>query len=167
MTQTQLRLRIFILWISFWIVSSLVLLLSPLFRHDIETADLLPAVLTISGIWIPAVSCLAGFWFPQRGLTQPKSVRVSKERSSAAAGVTLIYLVFVMGLLIYSIYFVRANVESAEPSNLTLLSQLSESVKIALLISPIALAPISWLTGGIDSVKDSKDKVENTAPAET
>jgi hypothetical protein len=70
-----------------------------------------------------------------------------------ALGITTTYLLFVMGLIIYSTFFVHANPETEDPGNITLLGQITESVKISLLVSPVALAPINWLTGGTHPIE--------------
>ena len=151
MTQSRLRISVFVLWISFWILSTVTLFVSPFLRSDIERLDILPAIYTISGIWIPALSCLAGFWFSQQEKTKASGVTVTNEKAWAALALSFTYLAFVLILIIYSTFFIAASTESADAGDITLLSQLTASVKIGLVISPIALAPISWLTGGTSS----------------
>lgn len=152
MTQARLRVNIFILWVCFWVISTGVVLIAPFIRIDVERVDILPAIFSISGVWIPPLSCLAAFWFPQEEQTKARAILVSKERTWAALGITFTYLGFVLLLIVHSTYFVESNTESSDPGNVTLLGQLSESVKIALAVSPIALAPINWLTGGTSGV---------------
>lgn len=151
MTQARLRLSVFGLWVTFWIVSTVVMFVSPWLRHDIERADILPAVFAIAAIWIPPLSCLAAFWFPRETQAKAGRTRASKDKIAGALAITATYLLFVLGLIVYSTFFVRANLETENPGSITLLGQLNESIKIALLVSPVALAPINWLTGGINS----------------
>lgn len=148
MTQARLRTYIFGLWLSFWAITTVVLMLSPFIRADIDRGDIVPAIFSISGIWIPPLTCLAVFWFPHEEQRVAKVVPINKERVQAALGITVIYLIFVLTLIIWAVFFIEANVESPDPGKVTLLGQLDQSVKIALVVSPIALAPINWLTGG-------------------
>jgi hypothetical protein len=148
MNQSKLRIIIFSLWVAFWIISSVVMIVSPYIRKDIETADIIPAIYNISGIWIPALSLLAAFWFSQKVLTRAKNKLVPKEKIFGALSVTCVYLLFVLGLILYSTFAVVSNVQTPNPEDINLLSQIGQSVKLSLLASPIALAPINWLTGG-------------------
>jgi hypothetical protein len=152
-------MTIFVLWISFWILSTIILLVSPFLRRDIESLDILPAIYTISGIWIPALSCLAGFWFPQQEKSKALRVTVTKEKALAALVLSGTYLAFVLVLILYSTFFITANTETADAGDITLLGQLTASVKIGLVVSPIALAPISWLTSStVGEAKSSEVK---------
>src|SRR5260370_26828633 len=136
MTQARLRTTVFGLWVAFWIVSTALMLVSPWVRHDIERADIVPAVSSISAIWVPPLSCLAAFWFPQDIQARARRVRATRDKIFGALGITTTYLLFVLGLIIYSTFFVHANTEAENPGNITLLGQIGESVKIALLVSP-------------------------------
>ena len=150
MQQSRLRISIFTLWIGFWVVSTICLLLAPWLRKDqaINTAQIVSALLTISGIWIPALTCLASFWFPQEEQRKAKNYVVSKEKSYAALILTVTYLLFVAILIVWAIYIVDYLPQADElPVGASFQERLGDSVKMALLISPLALAPIGWLTG--------------------
>jgi hypothetical protein len=141
-------MSIFGMWAAFWGVSTLIMILSPWIREDIERADILPSLLGISTIWIPPLSCLAAFWFPQAEQEKAKSIRPSKDKIYGAFGITTIYLLFVLGLIVYSTFVVQSTTGSADPRDITLLGQINQTIKLALVTSPVALAPINWLTGG-------------------
>jgi len=151
MTQSRLRMMIFGAWLSFWIISTLLLVMSRWWRADgaINADAIMPAILSITGIWLPALSLLAAFWFPPDEQNKSQNVVVSGERTLAAVALTVIYLVFVLFLIVWSTYIVTydTNVENL-PESSSFAARLDQSVKLALLISPIALAPINWLTGG-------------------
>lgn len=136
------------MWVGFWCISTLIMVLSPLIREDIERADILPSLLSISVIWVPPLSCLAAFWFPQAEQKRAKSIKPSRDKVYAAFGITAIYLLFVLGLIVYSTFVIQSNTASADPGDMTLLAQINQASKLALIISPVALAPINWLTGG-------------------
>lgn len=150
MTQARLRVRIFILWIGFWIVSTTCLILAPWLRLDmaINKGQIVSAVLSVTGIWIPPLTCLATFWFPQEEHQKAKEAIVSKEKVFAASALTVIYLLFVFVLIAWVVYFVDYYPQADElPAGASFQERLGDSVKVALLVSPLALAPIGWLTG--------------------
>jgi hypothetical protein len=62
--------------------------------------------------------------------------------------ITAVYLLFVLGLIVYSTFIVEPNTSAADPGEITLLGQVNQTVKLALVASPVALAPINWLAGG-------------------
>lgn len=162
MTQARLRMTILSLWIAFWIISTIALILSPWMREDIARTEILPAIFSISGIWIPPLTCLAAFWFPQEEQKVAKLVSATRERIYAAIGLTVSYLTFVLVLIVWSVYLIESNQKTLDPGRVTLLGQIDESVRIALLVSPIALGPINWLTGGGKNHNDGP--IKNTGP---
>jgi hypothetical protein len=158
MLQARLIIYIFGLWISFWIITTVILVLSPWVRTDIARTDILPAIFSVTGIWIPPLTCLAAFWFPQNEQRVAKLKEVTSDRVYAAIGITAVYLIFVLVLICWSVYFIEANHESPDPGTITLLGQLDQSIKIALVVSPIALAPINWLTGGSSNTRRDRPR---------
>jgi hypothetical protein len=151
MTQARLRMIVFLLWVSFWVVSTILLLLAPWLRTDkaIVPEQIKSAILSITVIWIPAVSCLAAFWFPQDEQRKARRVIVTKDKVAAAITLTVTYLLFVLVLITWSVYFIAYDFHTMElPEGASFPEQLSEAVKIALVVSPVALTPINWLTGG-------------------
>lgn len=149
MSQSRLRIRIFGLWIAFWIFSSLQIIMAPILRSDNAIGDeqVLSAILTVTSVWVPALSCLAAFWFPEKERQVARSRNVSRERMIPAIVLTCVYLAFVLLLIFRSVYLVNYNFGLPElPEGASFAEQLTESVKIALILSPIALAPINWLT---------------------
>ena len=151
MIQARLRMVIFGMWMLFWIVSTTLVFLSPWLRPDkaIDPGELGSVLLTLTGIWLPPLSCLASFWFPQSEMKRAQEVQVEKERVWAALLLTGVYLAFVMFLIAWPTYIIDYNTGSVElPEGSSFLERMAESVKIALVVSPIALAPINWLTGG-------------------
>lgn len=142
---------VFMLWLSFWVISTVILLLAPWMRADkaIGPEQIKAAVFTITVIWIPAVTCLAAFWFPQDEQRKAKRILTTRDKVIAATALTVTYLVFVLVLIIWSVYFISYDYQTMElPEGASFPEQINESVKIALVVSPVALAPINWLTGG-------------------
>jgi hypothetical protein len=153
MSQSRLRIIVFCLWLSFWVVSTVLLMTAPWIRNTpvpiIPRGEIRSAILSITGIWVPALSCLASFWFPSEERRKARKVNVTRDKVFAALTLTSLYLVFVLALLIYAIFLIDYNASSAVLAEGTsFLEQIDGSVKLGLVVSPIALAPINWLTGG-------------------
>jgi len=150
MKQADLRLHIFRLWVLFWIISTIVLILGPWARPDkaINTGQIMPALLSISGIWIPPLTCFATFWFPREEQNASRNIVVTKDRVYAGLTFTVTYMLFVLIVIVWAIYVVDYLPQSDElPVGASFQERLGDSVKMALLVSPLALAPIGWLTG--------------------
>jgi magnesium-transporting ATPase (P-type) len=151
MTQARLRISIFTLWVGFWVISTISLALAPWLRLDkaINHGQIIPALLSISGIWIPPLTCLASFWFPLEEQRKARNIVISKDRVYAALVLTITYLIFVLMLIVWVLYFVDYYPQADElPAGASFQERLGDSVIIALLVSPLALAPIGWITGG-------------------
>jgi hypothetical protein len=150
MKLADLRINIFRLWIAFWILSTLGLVVSPWARTDkaIGAEQILSALLSISGIWIPPLTCLATFWFPQEEQQTARNTKATRDRVYGALTFTITYLLFVLGMVLWVIYIVDYYPESDElPVGASFQNRLDYVLKIALITSPLALAPIGWLTG--------------------
>ncbi len=151
MTQARLRIGIFTFWIGFWVISTISLVLAPWLRLDkaINHGQIVSALLSITGIWIPPLTCLAVFWFPLEEQKRAKNTIISKDRVYAALVLTITYLVFVLMLIVWAVYLVDYYPQADElPVGASFQERLGDSVKLALLVSPLALAPVGWLTGG-------------------
>lgn len=152
MYQSRLRVTVFCLWLLFWVISSVLLFLAPSIRNTgttpvIDRGEIPSAILSISGLWVPALSCLAAFWFTTKERRKAKDVIVPRDKVFAAVTLTSIYLIFVIVLISWSVYFINYDDPSFVLSGGTsFLEQIDKGVKLALVISPVALAPINWLT---------------------
>jgi uncharacterized membrane protein len=159
--QSGLRLKILYMWGGACLISIVLVLLAPL-RPDEQIGDeqILDIVFSIVAIWLPALSCLTAFWFPTIKKEKLTNRVVAKEQATAALIITLGYMIVVVMLVIYPLFIVDYSSISLEPqAGKTLSEQIARTVKIALLLSPIALAPINWLTGGSEHAE--KDIVED------
>lgn len=151
-SQSQLRVTVFCLWLLFWVISTALLFLAPAIRNAgpvpvIDRGEIPSAILSISGVWVPALSCLAAFWFPAEERRRSRNVSVPKDKVFAAVALTSTYLSFVLVLVVWSVYYIKYNDPSLTLSEGTsLLEQIDKSVKLSLVISPVALTPINWLT---------------------
>lgn len=150
MTQSRLRMIVFLLWIAFWVMSTIILVLAPWLRTDkaIGPEQIKSAIFSVTVIWVPAVTCLAAFWFPLDEQKKARKIVITKDKVIAAIILTLTYLLFVLVLIAWSVFFISYDSQAMElPQGASFPEQLSEAVKIALIVSPSALAPINWLTG--------------------
>jgi hypothetical protein len=146
MSQSKLRVLIFALWILFWLVSTALVLFASSFPQ-IDRRDVMPALLSITGIWIPPLSCLASFWFPEQERLKATTKKVTGERAFAALVLSVTYLTFVLIIIAWQ-GFVYNSPSSFDEKSGSFLEQIGDAVRLSLVVSPIALAPINWLTGG-------------------
>jgi hypothetical protein len=149
--QTRLRLTIASLWIGFWIVSSIIVIMAPYLRADgaIESTQVLPLLIQIASVWLPCLTCLVAFWFTNQNEKKSSTGgRVSGEKALTSVVLTSVYLLFVLIVILFPLYWVSYPTDTIElPQGASLTERMSDSVKYALLLSPLALAPINWLTG--------------------
>jgi hypothetical protein len=152
MNLTTLRLSLATLWIGFWILSSFAVILAPHLRGDqaVGSEQVIGVLIQISVIWLPPLSCFGAFWFPKSERRRSNPLRATRETVIGAMAVTTGYMVIVCWLLASLLYFERFSVVddkgNPQPGNL-LSARVSEIVKYSLLISPLALAPVGYLTG--------------------
>lgn len=152
MTLTGLRIRIAGLWAIFWIITCMCVVLAPILRSDNQIGfEQVTGVLgQISGVWLPPLSCFAAFWFPTAERTAASKKHVSAERIFGAIILTTIFMLLVLVLLLVPLYFIKyvPNAVGDLDKGQSLTERISEMVKFSLLLSPLVLAPISWLTAG-------------------
>jgi hypothetical protein len=152
MTLTGLRVRIAGLWAIFWVITCICVVLAPVLRSDNEIGfEQVTGVLgQISGVWLPPLSCFTAFWFPTAEREAGSKKRVSPERVFGAIMLTTIFMLLVLVLLLIPLYFIKyvPNAVGDLDKGQSLTERVSEMVKFSLLLSPLVLAPISWLTAG-------------------
>ena len=163
MNQSGLRLKILYMWGGSCAVSIILVLLAP-FRPDEQIGydQSLGIVFSIVAIWLPALSCLTAFWFPTISKKKITDIVVAKEQAIAALVITMGYMIVVIMLIVYPLFIVDYSSLHFDPQpGETLSDQIAKTVKIALLLSPIALAPINWLTGGSDTTPNEANVGNN------
>jgi hypothetical protein len=161
MTLTGLRVRIAGLWAFFWVITCMCVVLAPVLRSDNEIGfEQVTGVLgQISGVWLPPLSCFAAFWFPTAEREAGKKQYVGSERIFGAIMLTTIFMLLVLVLLLLPLYLIKyvPNAVGDLDKGQSLTERISEMVKFSLLLSPLVLAPISWLTSS-HSAKSQKTK---------
>ncbi len=160
MSLLRLRLILFVLWVGFWVISSLGVILTPTLRNDnaIGSEQFVGILLQITGIWLPPLSCFAAFWFPKSERRTSSHIAVDAEKMVGALGLTIGYLVVVSALLLSLLLggkFQMDNQGNLLPGQ-SLNEQVADIVKYALLVSPLVLAPVSYLTGRTANTKSKK-----------
>jgi hypothetical protein len=139
----QLRVIIACLWSAFALLSILLVVLAQLTRGDvIKQYQVLPIVEQITAIWLPPLTCFCTFWFTDADGRPERSPNVSQERVIFAIGLTSMYMIIVNCFLLYPLFVAKYDLPDEED----LPSQISEIAKYALLLSPLALAPIGYFT---------------------
>jgi hypothetical protein len=139
----QLRVTIACIWSAFALLSILLVVLAQLRRGDvIKQYQILPVVEQITAIWLPPLTCFCTFWFTDAEGRPERSSEVSQERVIFAIGLTSMYLLIVNCFLLYPLFVDKYDL----PNERDLSSQISEVAKYALLLSPLALAPVGYLT---------------------
>jgi hypothetical protein len=151
-TLTGLRVRIAGLWAIFWVITCTCVVLAPVLRADkaIGFEQVTGVLGQISGIWLPPLSCFSAFWFPAAERKAGSKKHVNSERILGAMMLTTIFMVLVLVLLLLPLYFIKyePNAVGDLDKGQSLTERISEMVKFSLLLSPLVLAPISWLTAG-------------------
>ncbi len=165
-TQSFIRIVIFMAWLFFWALTSVLLLVAPRFRNTIDQADILPAIGSIASIWLPVLSCFAGFWFSHSERKISRQRLLSNEQVLGAIGLSLGYLAFVLLIICYSVYGVDYSSQEYRtlgnlPVGLSFREHLEQAVKMSLWISPLATAPVLALTGASSEGRPGKTKVKN------
>ena len=119
-------------------------ILAPFIRSEIGAEQLVGVIMQISGI------CFAAFWFPNARDTQRARITIKDEQAIGALALTCGYMILVFLLLLIPLYFVdyKADANGNPRTGESLTERISEMVKFALLISPLVLAPVSYLTAG-------------------
>jgi hypothetical protein len=153
MKQSTLRMVIFGLWVGFAGILTLAVCIAPAVRSGpppvLDSGETLTALRSVSGIWLPAVSCLAAFWFPKSERRQSVARVVPTERLIGALVLTAGYLLYALLHVSWVTYVVDySNVAAVSPAGTSFLERLHEAVNYSLLLSPVALAPMHWLTQG-------------------
>lgn len=150
MTLTGLRLRIAGLWAIFWGITCICVILAPILRTDeaIGYEQVTGVIGQISGVWLPPLSCFAAFWFPTAEREASSNRKVNSEQKFGAIVLTVMFMLLALVLLMIPLYFVKyePNAYGDLDKGLSLTERISEMVKFSLLLSPLFLAPISWLT---------------------
>ena len=150
MTLAALRLRLFLMWLAFWVAAVLCVLLAPVLRRDhfIGFESVTDLVMQLTGIWLPPLSCFVAYWFPKGPRKAAEAMVAEEGQIIGGVCLTIVYMAGIIVLLIVSLYLV--NYPHDAIGNIvgpTVSSRIGDLVKYALLASPLILGPVSYLTG--------------------
>lgn len=153
-TVANLRITVFIMWIVFATILSLIpcgLFLRPRIADSNMVFELIKL---LAGLWIPALSCFSAFWFSEgneRGAQKTAPTQGQKIGSYA-----LTFLYFGICILVISItLFVDPydfDPVTKEPLGRLIDQQLASVVSWLQLLSPVLLAPLALLTGKVPDI---------------
>ncbi len=148
MTQSKLRILICSLWLGFWVISTLMLLLTPVLRSDnaIGYEQIPPEIHRITSIWIPALTCFALLWFPKEERARARERKPTTEQKFGAIAFTMCYLSILLLLFLWPCYIVPYSTPGELPPGASFAEQMADGVKYGLTLSPIALAPTHFFT---------------------
>jgi hypothetical protein len=148
-TQGKLRISLYASWLISLLVLVCVLLLGPIIRKDASLGyeQIFAVIPSIIGLHIPALTSFAAFWFPQDERARAKLVTVDKERAFGALSLTWVYLLIVLGVVIWPVWIINYDVGTVNISETdSFASRINDAVKISLLLSPLAFAPSAYVT---------------------
>jgi hypothetical protein len=139
---------IFGLWAASLFGAVALVLFAPLAIRDgtfdaTQVTALLPGIV---GLFTPALSVLAGFWFPREEIKRARAVKVASDRCVVAVALTCMYLVIVVMLIAWPLFVVEYpdTLQLVEGGSLE--DRMNQATKVAAMLSPLALAPIHYLT---------------------
>jgi hypothetical protein len=151
MNVDRLRVVIAALWSLFGISTILMVILCPILRHDgaIGQNQVLPIVTQVTGIWLPPLTCFCSFWFTDADFA-PGGLgsNVSLERVAFAIGLTSVYMLILLCLLLFPLYWATyaTDVTGQLAGGQDVSAQITDTTKYAALLSPLVLAPVGYLT---------------------
>lgn len=153
LTQQRLRMYIFAAWIVSFILATFIIASGQWLRRDesgahIISAESVPdAVYTLSALWIPTLSCLASFWFPKRERRSARDKIITQDHVLGAISLTCIYLLFILCNVAWITYVEDYPMPlTASAPGGQFVQGIHATVKMSAALSPIALAPLHWLT---------------------
>lgn len=159
----QLRLGIFICWIAFAVLLSLLpfgFLFTSHYPRDVSSGIARSIALNLTSLWFPALGCLAGYWF---GATESKS-RPNRKRDTKwvvmiITATSLLGILFFVGITLFTHDFGRmaGNLPTAERPLETEISDLLTTLHY---FSPLYYAPITFLTGKAIGENSRSEKTE-------
>jgi hypothetical protein len=149
MKLTRLRLVVACIWLTFGFSATLLVILSESLRKDIiHLKQVLPAIVQLTGIWLPPLTCFCSFWFKDANADARTRSIVDRERAILAIGLTSAYILILLVLLFVPLFIDQYPQDpiTLEPQGPSFSTQITDITKYALLLSPLVLAPVAYLT---------------------
>jgi hypothetical protein len=150
-TVASLRIAVFVLWVAFAILLSIVpcgLLFRP---RAIDTKTVFELIKLLAGLWVPALSCFSAFWFSEGNERGAQETPPNQGQKVGSLALTFLY--FGICILTVSLtLFVQPydyDPTTNEPIGPLVDQQVAGVVSWLQLLSPVLLAPIGFLTGKV------------------
>jgi hypothetical protein len=135
----DLRILLFVSWLIFGIGLCLFVLVKVSMAGPESAAGLAPMMKYSFSLWLPALACFASFWF--------KENKADGGRAEASAGQRIGAIGLTYGYFLIAAVWLAA-ILLAPPRGDTILPTLyGDTVAMLLILSPVMLAPVAWLTG--------------------
>jgi hypothetical protein len=143
----RLRIFVFLSWLGFWLLCSMLIALAAGVTRDVRADQVLGLIRNCTAIWLPAVSCFAAFWFPSNEREKAKIFTVPIERAVGAIALTSCFQFFALLVTAWPLYFVSYQTHGFNlPDGSSLEERMADAIGLITLISPLALAPVIWIT---------------------
>lgn len=148
MNQQKLRIIVLCLWASSLVLGVAMVLAAPLLIRDgsLDAAQVMGLLPGAIGLFLPALSCLAGFWFSTQERKRATTGVVARDRCLAGLVLTCVYLALALAMIAWPIYVASYPLVLDLAATDQLEARFSAATKVALMLSPLALAPINFLT---------------------
>lgn len=148
-TLSDMRLRIFVLWLLFALLLTIVPFGGMREPLPMEMSEVFGMIKVLTGLWLPVLACFAAFWFNPTSAAEAKETIPGTGQVIGAYCFTAFYMLLASSLITINVFLVSVSIDpnTLEPYNEPLPKRVREVVEFLQLLSPVFLAPIAYLTG--------------------
>jgi hypothetical protein len=142
-SMAKLRIRVFISWLIFAVILSLlpvVLYIKEHANNRIYLDTMTEAIKMLAGLWLPALSCFSAFWFSETNNMLAHEIAPTTGQKIGTYSLIMLYY-FLCIIFISVTLFAQFSVQ--------FIKSLASMISTIQLFSPALLAPIGLLTGKI------------------
>jgi hypothetical protein len=160
-SRKSLRKTLAMLWLSFIISTSAMVLVAPHIVSEIGQNQIFDAFTSVMTIWFPVTTFFLAFWFSRNGGQVSTNGRIGSERYFAAIACTSIYVAIFLFLIFRTIYIHDYKALDYQQlgdlqEGLSFQEQIEKVTKLAVLLSVLVTAPVAWATGKDATVPKEK-----------
>lgn len=156
MTVNQLRLRLFGIWLAFWVLSLVLITLAPLIRRDnkIHFDDLDDVIVQTSVLWLPVLGCFVGFWFPKEERRRASRRVADTDQKIASLSITIVHVSLSLVCVAIPLYVLdyKPNSDGYLEAGKTLVERVVSWLKVSILTAPLAAGIVTYYTVVTDVV---------------
>jgi hypothetical protein len=105
----------------------------------------------LAGLWLPALSCFSAFWFTEGNERGARDTAPDQGQKIGSFALTFLYFTICILVVSLTLFIQRYDFDPTtnEPIGPLVDQQLASVVSWLLLLSPVLLAPIGFLTGKV------------------